>query len=341
VITEVSRRVLRYARYSALGERVVALVNRELVAERDRLAAERDQLVQAAIHRQAELELLERTWDHYRDLLPPPTFEDLTEDLRDDSLPPLDRPHVDVSALSEDQRHWFDHGYLIKKGFVPADLLDAYWAARTKLKTPVGWLSGSPYMHVPEVLDLSVYRPLVDLLHELIGEQMGVHLNLTGTISSERNWHQDDYLNAPLTKGWYAAVWFAVGDVDPESGPFQFVPGSHRWPVLRREKVRLFLTPEERRDRGWAKFTERFLDDILEAEIINRRASVETFIGQKGDILVWHARLLHRGSPPKIPGRLRMGFISHYVGLSHWATGPRVGRHRDGGLYFLSDEPLY
>jgi hypothetical protein len=287
------------------------------------------------------LELVESTWDRFRGLLPPPTFEDLTEDLRDDSLPLLDRPAVDESDLSADQLHWREHGYLFKERYVPDDLLDAYWAARSRLESPSGWLSGTPYMHVPEVLDLSVYRPLLDLLEQLIGEPMGVHLNLTGTVSSERNWHQDDYLNAPLTKGWYAAVWFAVGDIDPDSGPFQFVPGSHRWPVLRREKVRLFLTPEERRDREWPKHTERFLDEILETEIAKREAPVESFMGHKGDILVWHARLLHRGSPPKVPGRLRMGFISHYIGLSHWAAEPRVGHHRDGGLYFLSDEPLH
>ena len=36
--------------------------------------------------------------------------------------------------------------------------------------------------------------------------------------------------------GWYLAVWMALDDIGPETGPFQFIPGSHRWPVLRRDQ---------------------------------------------------------------------------------------------------------
>ena len=170
---------------------------------------------------------------------------------------------------------------------------------------------------------------------------MGVSLNLTALVSTERNWHQDDYLNPPQTKGWYAAVWFALDDVDPESGPFQYVPGSHRWPVLRRDRVRLYLSPEERHSPDWPRYTERFLDEIVANQICERKAPVETFLGKKGDILIWHARLMHRGSVPAEAGRLRMSFISHYHGVDHWALGPKVGHHRDGGMYFLTDEPLH
>ena len=52
---------------------------------------------------------------------------------------------------------------------------------------------------------------------------MVLHLNLTGWISSERNWHQDDYLNSAEINGWYLAVWMALDDVSPNSGPFQFI----------------------------------------------------------------------------------------------------------------------
>jgi len=55
---------------------------------------------------------------------------------------------------------------------------------------------------------------------------------------------------------------------------------------------------------------------------------------------MWHGRLMHRGSVANVPGRHRMSFISHYTGLNHWALGPDVARHRDGGLYFRQDVPL-
>ncbi|HVV37639.1 MAG TPA: phytanoyl-CoA dioxygenase family protein [Acidimicrobiales bacterium] len=274
-------------------------------------------------------------WDRYLPRLPQPTLEDLTEHLDDSDLPPLDRAGVDPSTLTADQRQWWEEGFVLKEGFIPDDLLDAYWARRSQLEDLGGWPQGAPYLTVPEALNLSVYRPLVDLLGELIGEPMAVNLNLTGIVSTERNWHQDDYLNYSGTKSWYCAVWFAVKDIDPESGPFQYVPGSHRWPVVRRDRIRLFLPPEDREGNQWPKKTEAILDPVLIEEIARRGAEVRTFLGKKGDVLIWHGRLVHRGSPPAVPGTIRHSFIAHYTGINHWANGPNVGHHPDGGMYFL------
>ncbi len=285
-------------------------------------------------------ELLQGMWDRILPRMPGPSYEDVSEEMDDDSLPPLDRRGVDVSTLTDDQRQWYEQGFVLKERFIPDEILDAYWGVRSKLDRPGGWSCPAPYMHVPEVLDLACYRPLTDLLEELIGEPMGVMLNLTGIVSTERNWHQDDYLNYPGTKTWYAAVWFAIDDVDPDSGPFQYVPGSHKWPALRRDQVKMFLPPDERDTDSWPKLTERFLNELIEQEIETRKAEVRSFVAGKGDILIWHGRLMHRGSVANVPGRQRMSFISHYTGLNHWALGPDVSRHRDGGLYFNQDVPL-
>ncbi|MDP1821579.1 MAG: phytanoyl-CoA dioxygenase family protein [Acidimicrobiales bacterium] len=288
----------------------------------------------------SELEALQDLWDRRLPLLAPPTFDDLTEQLDDVRSPPLDRLEVDESALSDDQRQWREQGYVLKRGLVPDHLLDAYWERRLRLDRPHGWSSTAPYMHVPEVLHLAVHRPLLDVIDSLIGEPMAVSLNLTGVVSTERNWHQDDYLNPPDVRGWYAAAWFAVGDIDPASGPFQFVPGSHRWPVLRRDRVRQFLTAEERNSPQWPRYTERFLDEILEAEIARRQAPVETFLGEKGDVLIWHSRLVHRGSLASVPGTVRRSFISHYTGVHHWPGSHEVGVTTSGGRYMKVDIPL-
>ena len=258
----------------------------------------------------------------------------------DDGGPPLDRPDLDLSSLTADQRHWVEHGFVIKEGIIPSELLDAYWEVRSRYPAPHGWPCTNAYQHIPEALEVSVYRPVFELVESLIGEPAMLMLNLTGSVSTERNWHQDDYLNAAYTQGWYAAAWFAVDDVDPDSGPYQYVPGSHRWPVLRRDRVRMFLDPDERDSSDWTRLTERFLDDLLEAEIKERDAEVRSFVARKGDVLLWHPRLLHRGSPPRVPGTERRALIAHYHGISHWSAPLRVARHRDGGAYLVTDVPL-
>ena len=330
------RRGLLKAGRTAPVERLLAFYEREGLVD----STEVEQLQRTLASERASRSEIERTWDRFLPTLGPPTWDDLSDELADEGRPPLDRSDVDTTNLSADQRQWREQGFLIKRGFIPDELIDGYWRVRSQLDSPYGWQSGSPFLYFPEVLDLSVYRPLVDLLGELIGEPMAVSLNLTGLVSTERNWHQDDYLNAPLTKGWYVAVWFALGETDPESGPFQYVPGSHRWPLLRRERVMLFLDAEARSWRDWHKLTEQFVDKAAEDEIAKRQAPIETFLGRKGDVLVWHAGLLHRGSPPAVPGRQRLAFIADYAGLNHWALGPKVGHHPNGAMYFLTGEPL-
>jgi Phytanoyl-CoA dioxygenase (PhyH) len=333
---DVAGAILGRAGRTNLGRRVLGWYEREGFIPMPAPNAQPVDVDDLREERDALLEL----WDRNFDRLAAPTFEDLTEHPPETRLPPLDRSDADLTACTADQRDWASQGFIVKRNFVSEDVLDRYWKVRSQLDRPHGWTCTAPYMHVPEVLALATYRPLNDLLDELIGEPMAVSLNLTGLVSTERNWHQDDYLNPPSVNSWYAAVWFALGDVEPDSGPFQFVPGSHRWPVLRRDRVRLYLPPADRTTPEWPRFTERFLDDLLDEEIGRRRAPIETFLGHKGDILIWHSRLLHRGSAPTTPGKLRPSFIAHYTGARHWPVPDSIAIAPGGGRYVVVDVPL-
>jgi hypothetical protein len=193
-------------------------------------------------------------------------------------------------------------------------------------------------MSVPEIRDLCLYQPLMDRLEHLIGEPLGLHLNLTGWVSTDRDWHQDDYLNPPEVSGHYVAVWFALDEIKPDCGPFAFVAGSHRWPLIRRERV-LSLLHLDRNDRSWPTQSERLLTPFFEAEIARRGLGVERFLGKKGDVLIWHARLAHCGSHAARPGAERRAIISHYSALSHRSDMPLVRRHPGGGHYFVLPSP--
>ena len=155
---------------------------------------------------------------------------------------------------------WNDEGVVYLPGFMPDDLIDAYrdaWCAgngyRSRTPAPAqwtsnptadpwglevleadslgGWNEACPYMHEAALLDLCTYPPLAQALGDLIGQPAGLHLNLTGWVSTRRRWHQDTYLNPYNVGDTYAAVWVALGDIHPDSGVFQYVPGSHLWPV--------------------------------------------------------------------------------------------------------------
>jgi hypothetical protein len=177
-------------------------------------------------------------------------FADLSDEPDPRVLPWLDRPGIRSNRLNPDQLAWYQDGVVIKRRFIPDIIADAYIARREQLDEPGGWLVPTPYLQVDELRELALYPPLMRLMADLIGEPMLLHLALTGWISTERNWHQDDYLNPGFVNSWYCAVWIALGRIESDCGPFEYVPGSHRWPLLRGDKVKAFLTEEERNRRN-------------------------------------------------------------------------------------------
>lgn len=277
----------------------------------------------------------------------PIPFADLSENPRPSLLPILDRPGIDETRLTPAQRDWRRDGVVILPGFLPNDVLDPYIAVRAALGKPGGWVSPTPYQHVPELRAVAMHPKLLAMLEELIGEPMMLHLALTGWVSTERDWHQDDYLNPGHVNSWYAAVWIALDTIAEDSGPFEYIPGSHRWRLLRQARVRRFLSEEEdaRRDpqsqaEMWPKLTERYVVPAIEAEIAARGLPTRRFLGRKGDVLIWHGRLMHRGSLAERPGAERRSLITHYSGVNHRPDMSGRAEGEQGGVYATFDRAL-
>lgn len=261
------------------------------------------------------------------------TLDDLCEVIPERAKPFLDweSGHVN-SALDNEtgepeyrillqrQKHWMENGYVVLRNFLPHLLLDAY-AVRYERDNGKdarrGYGIGTPYMGVQEIKDVCLYAPFATILNQLIGEPMGMNLNLTNWISTERSFHQDDYLNPDYVNGHYLAAWIALDDIHPDSGVFEFVPGSHKWPVMRMSKVLECLEPHQRTDPDWPRIAEKILDPLYGEEIERRDAEIKSVGLKKGDVLIWHAWLVHRGGKPKNPDLLRKALICHYSGIYH------------------------
>jgi hypothetical protein len=269
------------------------------------------------------------------------TFEDLTEEQPDITKTAVETAPPDV--LPEMHRHWVKHGWVTIPNLIPTDVIDNYAAVRERLPKDRraldnywgGWHYPTPYMDCPELLDLATHHELQHVLGSLIAEPVGLHLALTGWVSTERRWHQDSYLNPEFLWSFYVAAWIALDDVDGDSGPFEFIDGSHTWPVLRREKLFRFLTPEQRASPDWPTTTQGQIERVCEAEISKRGALVSRFVPKKGDVLIWHSNLIHRGSIPHNSELLRKSLICHYSSVVRRLDMNRLARNpTNGSLYF-------
>lgn len=251
---------------------------------------------------------------------------------------------------------WNSDGVVVLRNFIPNPLMLNYeveWEAAHGSTWPPhhpgGWPNPTPYYQHVALRRLMTYRPLTQKIQELLsGEPPGLHLCLTGWVSTRRDWHQDTYLNPKFVGDSYAAVWIALEDIHPDSGPFQYVPGSHRWPVVVQDKIFRYVDSTDPR---WPAETERFLTPIFEREIERQRVSsdafirnetpVVTYLPERGDVLIWHGRLVHRGSRPKDPTHPRRAVIGHYSGIFHRPDMPKpLYEPSTGGMYFPIDTLL-
>lgn len=75
------------------------------------------------------------------------------------------------------------------------------------------------------------------------------------------------------------------------------------------------------------------LTPFFEQEIKDRQAEVVTHLPERGAVLLWHGRLLHRGSPANVHGMRRKAAIAHYSGIYHRHDMPLPVAH-EGGMVF-------
>lgn len=255
---------------------------------------------------------------------------DLASDAADDSLP--------TGPAS-----WEDHGVMVLHGFIPEPVIDAYcerFQRDAMTRTPsdaspahghagalaAGYGIGTPYLTNAEMRDVCLDAAVTATMRALFKTEMGLHLNLTGWRSTTRQWHQDRYLNPLCVGNWYVAAWFALDDIHPDAGPFEYVPGSHRWPSIDQAKM-LAVMGETGDDADWPWRSEQILGPLFDREIINRRGHVERFLAKKGDVLLWHSNLCHRGSTPTDPTMERRALIAHYSAVSRRCDMAGTARH--------------
>lgn len=287
--------------------------------------------------------LIGETTTEYPDLLD--EINSLSGGFSDEHLPLLDREEVDETYLSEYQKTWRRDGVVILESFMPENLIQAYrrdWIQHNRINhdRPMGYPGECAYFKVSSLMDIATYGPLHDLMSHLIGDQMAVHLNLTGWKSTQRNWHQDGYLNPDTNADHYLAVWVALDDVDPDSGPFEYVKGSHVLPTITQDATKARLAASDRDSPMWPKYSEEFLTPMFEDILARGNLATDKFIAKKGDVLLWHARLMHRGSVPNNPDLWRESVILHYSGVNHRPDMISAVQHNNGAWFFPIDQPI-
>ncbi len=221
-------------------------------------------------------------------------------------------------------RKWIDDGYLILPQAIPSDVVDATWAAyeeavkrgaitlEPEAVSPEDPFPGrflNPHFHVAELDRLLKHPTLLRTCELLLGRKPIPFQTITSHKGSQQGAHSDSIHMTTYPVGYLAACWIAMEDIHLDSGPLSYFPGSHRAPYLFAKDVGISF--EEFRSRGYAPYHERYEPAIR--DVVRERNYPERFLeAKKGDVLFWHANLVHGGSVRKDLARSRKAVVCHY-----------------------------
>ncbi len=232
--------------------------------------------------------------------------------VRQGDIPWIDRPNAlelmaqqpgynDLSpTLREKARQFIEEGYLILEGFVPASETNALNAeVETLIQSgKAGFnFTGRKIFNLFEQSTLAngqFFRrtELLQLLTFLLGKKIIPFQSLNFVVGSEQKPHSDSIHMTTEPQGYMIAAWYALEDCTPHNGPLVYYPGSHRLPFVSTIDY----------DSGNTAFTignhsnERYEAKIAQV-IAEQGLQPQHFLAQRGDVLVWHANLIHGGSP--------------------------------------------
>ena len=250
---------------------------------------------------------------------------------------------LETGLITETQadllKFWIRHGYVILEAAVPDRIVDA---ARVDLdraysgrlpnqhfeceevigsRAPAPWreeMNACPtkaldiHFHSAAIRDAIFAGPITDFLALIFESRALASQSLGFWRGSAQSGHQDSAYVAYSMSRSFAASWIALEDVAEGAGELFYLDGSHVLDDYLYGDQFKTIYDYRRANEGRFPTAEvgRFVESLrfrAEQKGMHKR----TFPARKGDALIWHADLVHGGSP--ISNRLtRKSVVTHY-----------------------------
>jgi hypothetical protein len=249
--------------------------------------------------------------------------------------PWLDRPDAEAAVerrrksgeISEREASlataWARDGFVVLERFFANGRLDAAWDAYERALAngelvpdapasetdPLPGRTLNPHFKVAEVAALLNDPSAVEIVSMLLGAEALPFQTIMGHKGSEQRAHSDAIHMTTYPLGYLAAAWIAFEEIGADAGPVLYYPGSHRLPYVFADEVG--ISPEEFHQAGYAPYHERYeprIGALIEAHGLEARS----FTPRTGDVLLWHANLLHAGAPRARRAASRRALVCHY-----------------------------
>jgi ectoine hydroxylase len=239
--------------------------------------------------------------------------------------PWLDQPGAkDLLALDETYQQltpemqakvlqWIDQGFIILEGFFNAEKVaeinqevDEMIAKKVVGFHPSGRIMFA-YRQSQLMKEIVSHPEIVQLLSFLLGKKAQPFQSINFINGSEQKPHSDSIHMTTYPLGYLAAIWIALEPMTPHNGPLVYYPGSHRLPYILNEDF-------DHGGNSWrlGQNANQRYEEKIQQVIEEHDLQPQIFTANPGDMLIWHANLIHGGTPITKSGSTRKSMVVHY-----------------------------
>ncbi|MCB9188154.1 MAG: phytanoyl-CoA dioxygenase family protein [Flavobacteriales bacterium] len=208
---------------------------------------------------------------------------------------------------------WSKNGYAVLEGFFDQPRIDEAVSIVRDLKkdSKTIWQHGKRIMFAIHQSDklfrLGADPKLIKILEMLMGKKVELFQSLNFFEGSQQRAHSDSIHMTTFPYGNLIATWVAFEDLTEDCGPLFYYPGSHKLPYIMNGDYGNIGSKFSLGTKTYGDYEDRIEKQVNEQDLKKKH-----FIAKKGDLLIWHANLLHGGEAIQRDGSTRNSMVFHY-----------------------------
>jgi len=214
----------------------------------------------------------------------------IARDLAERGFAVLDFPDAEISNLAESIKNQ----------------LDSMFDWESWKKHQAGLRIQDAWKFNDAVRQIASNEKMIELLSKLFGRKAFPFQTLNFPVGTQQHFHTDSIHFSSIPERFMCGVWVALEDVTMDSGPLEYFPGSHKWPIYGNEHIGVNASNLEQQS------TQEVFHDLWQALIKVSGMKPEFFLPKKGQAIIWLSNLLHGGSKQADFNKTRWSQVTHY-----------------------------
>ena len=229
--------------------------------------------------------------------------------------------HVEQTALynelstasRENIRAFYETGYVLLEKYLSSELvdninheIDTLIANKTVSYRYINKIMFA-FHHSELIRSVGEDKKLLELLSALLEGDAKLFQSINFLMGSQQKTHSDSIHMTTFPLGGLLGVWIALEDIDEESGPLHYYPGSHKFPYYLNSDYNNEGSAFLLGDQDYTQY-----ENMLAGKIETLKPEKKIITAKKGDLFIWHANLMHGGEPHLNKDKTRKSMVFHY-----------------------------